>query len=231
MTYREIVYLILDEIKGTSDDFTYTEDHVISLLGNYRSFVLRQQYSSIKRMIPKSNYQTLCLDMMEVPAMAGGPCDGGYYLRSVHKIPFLVGIGVPRVYPADYYQGEITYVSRDRMRYVGYNRYLKNIIYASLGPDNYLYLTSANPQFRYLEKVRLTGVFENPRAAWELGCEEDSSCDILDMEFPLEEGLVPMVTEMVIKELLGASYRPEDKRNDANDNLTDVQLQNPKSQS
>ena len=31
-TYRELVYLVLDELKGTSDDFTYTEDHIIFLL-------------------------------------------------------------------------------------------------------------------------------------------------------------------------------------------------------
>ena len=28
-TYRQLTYLVLDEIKGVSDDFTYTEDHII----------------------------------------------------------------------------------------------------------------------------------------------------------------------------------------------------------
>lgn len=31
MTYREAVYLVLDELKGMSDDFTYTEEHVAFL--------------------------------------------------------------------------------------------------------------------------------------------------------------------------------------------------------
>lgn len=86
----------------------------------------------------------------------------------------------------------ITYISRERMRYTGYNRFLKNIIYASLGPDGYLYLRSDNPQFVYMDNVRLTGIFENPDEVESLSCDrEDSSCDILDKEFPVEEALIP----------------------------------------
>ena len=224
-TYREIVYSILDEIKSTNDDSFFTEDHVIFLAGKYRTFLLKQRYSDIKKQISESNYQTICLDLIEVPAISGEPCEGGSYLRSKEKIPFLMKIGNPRVYPIDYYQGEITYVSRDRMRYIGYNKYLQNIIYASLGPDNYLYFKSFNPQFLYLEKVRMTGIFEDPKAASELQCPDENDnivCDILDREFPIEAALVPPMIELVVKELLGAEYRPEDKTNDAKDELSEV---------
>ena len=134
-------------------------------------------------------------------------------------------IGIPRVYPIDYYQGEITYVSRERMRYVGYNKYLKNIIYASLGPDNYLYFKSFNPQYLYLEKVRMTGIFEDSKTASELQCPDENGnivCDILDREFPIESALVPPLIELVVKELLGAEYRPEDSSNDSADDLSNL---------
>ena len=131
-------------------------------------------------------------------------------------------IGTPRVYPTDYYQGEITYVSRERMRYIGYNKYLKDIIYASIGPDNYLYLKSFNPQYLYLEKIKVVGVFEDSQAASELQCSDDSECDILDRVFPIEDALVSPMTELVVKELLGAEYRPDDKTNDAKDELSEV---------
>ena len=153
MTYREAIYLVLDEIKSLSDDALFTEDHVMFLLDKYRAFLLKQRYSDIKKQIPESNYQTICLDLIEVPAISGEPCEGGSYLRSRKKIPFLMKIGNPIVYPVDYYQGEITYVSRERMRHVGYNKYLKNIIYASIGPDNYLYFTEKRgypePKFKW----------------------------------------------------------------------------------
>lgn len=224
-TYRELTYMVLDELKLYSDDASYTEEHVMFLLDKYRVFLLKQRYSDVKKQIPESNYQTICLDLIEVPAISGEPCEGGFYLRSKEKVPFLMKIGNPMIYPVDYYQGEITYVSRERMRYVGYNKYLKNIIYASIGPDNYLYFKSFNPQYLYLEKARMTGIFEDPQAASELQCPDengDTVCDILDKTFPIEDALVPPMIELIVKELLGAEYRPKDGSNDAKDGLSEV---------
>lgn len=224
-TYKELTYMVLDELKLYSDDTLYTEEHVMFLLGKYRTFLLKQRYSDVRKQIPESNYQTICLDLIEVPAISGGPCEGGYYLRSKEKIPFLMKIGNPMVYPVDYYQGEITYVSRERMIYVGYNKYLKNIIYASIGPDNYLYFKSFNPQYLYLEKARMTGIFEDPQAASELQCPNengDTVCDVLDREFPIENALIPPLIQLVVEELTKAEYKPEDKENNSDDDLSEV---------
>ena len=224
-TYKELVYMCLDELKLYSDDALYTEEHIMFLLGKYRTFLIKQRYSDVKKQIPESNYQTICLDLIKVPAISGEPCEGGSYLRSKKKIPFLMKIGNPRVYPIDYYQGEVTYVSRDRMRYVGYNKYLQNIIYASLGPDNYLYFKSFNPQFLYLEKVRMTGIFEDTLAASELQCPDESGdivCDALDREFPIENALIPPLIQLVVEELTKAEYKPEDKENNSDDDLSEV---------
>lgn len=224
-TYKELVYMCLDELKLYSDDALYTEEHIMFLLGKYRTFLIKQRYLDVKKQIPESNYQTICLDLIEIPAISGEPCEGGSYLRSKEKIPFLMKIGNPRVYPIDYYQGEITYVSRDRMRYVGYNKYLQNIIYASLGPDNYLYFKSFNPQFLYLEKVRITGIFEDTLAASELQCPDENGnivCDVLDREFPIENALIPPLIQLVVEELTKAEYKPEDKENNSDDDLSEV---------
>lgn len=215
--------MVLDELKLYSDDASYTEEHVMFLLGKYRTFLLKQRYSDVKKQIPESNYQTICLDLIEVPAISGEPCEGGSYLRSKGKIPFLMKIGNPKIYPVDYYQGEITYVSRERMRYVGYNKYLKNIIYASIGPDNYLYFKSFNPQYLYLEKARMTGIFEDPQAASELQCPNENGntvCDILDREFPIEDSLVPQLVQLVVQELYNHSRSEEDDENNAKDDLS-----------
>lgn len=224
MTYREIVYTILDLLKESSDDSYYTEEHVLFLVSRMRSSILKQTYSNIKKEIPESNYQTVCLDLMEVPAISGEPCEGGSYLRSKQKIPTVLPIGSTKVYPVDYYQGEITYVSRERMRYVGHNKWLQNIIYASLGPDQYLYFKSSNPQYIYLEKVKMTGVFEDAEKAAELSCDEDGNtvCDVLDTPFPLEEGLVSTLIELATKFLSGSIYKPRDAQNDASDNLSEI---------
>lgn len=224
MTYREVVYAILDLLKQSSDDSYYTQEHVLFLASKMRAAILKQTYSNIKKEIPESNYQTICLDLIEVPAIAGEPCEGGSYLRSKQKIPTTIPVGSNKIYPVDYYQGEITYVSRERMRYVGHNKWLQNIIYASLGPDQHLYFKSSNPQYMYLKKVRMTGIFEDAESAAKLQCdsEGEKTCDVLDTPFPLEEGLVTSLIELAVKFLSGSIYKPKDSDNDASDNLSDI---------
>jgi len=63
MTYKEIIYMCLDELHLTSDDSLFNEDHILFLINKYRAFLLKQRYSDIKRQIPESNYQTICLDL------------------------------------------------------------------------------------------------------------------------------------------------------------------------
>ena len=222
MTYKEIVYMCIDLLKISSDDSYYTKEHIIFLVNKFRALILKQRYSDIKKQIPISNYQELCLNLTEVPAIAGEPCEGAPYLRSTIKVPTTMEIGNPRVYPIDFYQGEITYISKDRMRYVGYNKYLSNIIYCSKAPDGYLYFKSCNPQFLHLEKVKFNAIFEDAKEASELSCDNNIICDLMDKEFPLESSLVPVVIDFVFKEIKGTEYSPQDKDNNAEDDLSNV---------
>ena len=220
MTYREIVYACLDILKLTSDDSLYTEEHIIFLANKARTLLLKQRYSDIKKRIPESNYQTICLDLEKVQNIQDLECKGSS-LRTVQEIPYLMKIGNPKVYPQNYYLGEITYISRERMRYVGHNKYLQNIIYCSLAPDNHLYFKSSNPQHLYLKKVQVTGIFEDIQNASQLECNNNNSqCqDILDKTFPLEEGLVQPLIEIVIKQLGPSVDLPQDQENNAQDDL------------
>ena len=220
MTYREIVYACLDILKLTSDDSLYTEEHIIFLANKARTLLLKQRYSDIKKKIPESNYQTICLDLEKVQNIQDVSCQGSS-LRTIQEIPYLMKIGNPKVYPQNYYLGEITYISRERMRYVGHNKYLQNIIYCSLAPDNHLYFKSSNPQHLYLKKVQVTGIFEDIQNALQLECNNDSSqCqDILDKTFPLEEALVQPLIEIIIKQLGPSVDLPQDQENNAQDDL------------
>ena len=232
MTIRELVYMVLDLAKAsTSDDSYFTEDHCIFLLKKCRSFLIKKEQEKEKTstdIASEFEYQEICLDLEKVAAIDGDPCTGGYYLRTTAKIPKILEGTQPRVYPVDFYQGvNIAYVPRDRMKYVGTNKFLQNIIYVSLGPDLHLYLNSSNPQFFYLKKLRMSAVFEDFDSAAELLCDqdgEDASCDVLDAEFPIREYLVPSLIELVVKELTGAVYKPIDHRNSASDDLARVNV-------
>lgn len=221
-TYSELVYMVLDKLKLTSNDASFTEDHIVFLLNKYRVLLLKQRYADIKKQIPESNYQTICLELIQVPAISGEPCEGGTYLRSKEKIPNLMKIGNVNVYPLDYYQGDISYISRERMKYVGFTKYTKNTIYCSLGPDSYLYFKSSNPQHLYLENVCMVGIFEDASKATSLG--ENSNCDFLDNEFPIEGALVPVLIEMVYNSLINDVYRPKDDINNDKDDLSGISV-------
>lgn len=227
MTYRELVHIVLDEIKLVSKDSIITEDHVIFTANKYRTFLLKQYYDKeLLKNISEQVYQEICLDLEEVPAISGDPCEGGTYLKSNIKIPKMMNFGSVTVTPLDFFQGiNIQYVSRNRMRFVGEDKWLQNIIYCALGPDNYLYFKSSNPQFLYLKKTKFVGIFENPSDAAQYSCEAcecDKPCDILDVEFPFEDHLTPQLIELVTKELLNAAYRPADDTNNAKDDLSDI---------
>lgn len=230
MLAKEIVYICLDLAKAaSSDDSFLNEEHALFLLKKYRSFLIKKEQEKEKSttdIASEFEYQQICLDLEKVPAIDGDPCTGGYYLRTTQEIPKVLEGNQPRVYPIDFYQGiNIAYVSRDRMRYVGTNKYLRNIIYVSLGPDKHLYLNSNNPQFLYLKKLRMSAVFEDIDEVSDYLCDDDGTstpCDVLEGEFPIREYLVPSLIELVVKELVGANYRPKDSTNDAADNMAEL---------
>ena len=229
MLVKELVYSILDLLKVSSDDSFWTEEHIIFLCKKYRSFLIKKEQDKEKGrqdVAAEFEYQQICLDLEKVPAIDGEPCTGGYYLRTVQKIPKMLEGAQPRVYPLDFYQGiNISYVSRDRMRYVGTNPYLRNIIYTSLGPDLHLYVNSANPQFQYLSKLRMSAVFEDIDEAAGLLCDDEGGsqvCDVLDMEFPIRDYLVPPLVELVVKDITGTAVVRPDEVNNAKDDTPDL---------
>ena len=222
MTLRELVFMCMDEIKLHSDDSFYTEDHLVFLLNKYRSFVLKKELEKENKQLSSSNGQTICLDLIEVRD-ENNPC-GESMLRTEQKIPNLVNDCKVSLYPVNYFEGDhIIYTTMERIRYTTYNKWTKNLIYAAKGPDDYLYIKSSNPQYLYLEKLRMKAIFEDFESAAQYAFDEDGEklqCDILDMKFPIENALVPIVTELVIKELLGVKYQPRDTHNNAADDAS-----------
>ena len=230
MKAKEIVYSCLDLSKAsTSDDSYITEDLVLFLCKKYRAFLIKKEQDkerSTGDIASEFEYQQICLDLEKTDADI---CVSSSKLRSTKPIPKILDGNKPRVHLSDYFADDmLTFVSRDKMKHIGSNPYTKNLIYASIGPDLHLYLTSSNPQFLYLKKLRMSAVFEDFDAAADLLCDdngESTSCDPLEAEFPIREYLVPMLIELVVKELSGSKYQPVDDRNNASDDLSKVKAQ------
>ena len=222
-TYREAIYMILDLFKDRSDDSNFNEDHILYLLDKYRAFVLKNKYDSARTAdLSESNYQTITLHLEDYYPLEGAS-ELGKYLRSTEKIPVPLNEIPVKVYAGDYFNGEIIFVPRNRFKYVGRNQYLKNIIYVSIGDDGKLYLKSCNPQAYYLEQLKVRGIFESASDASKIAS-NDVQCDILDMEFPVQEDLFALIMDYIVKELSSANYRPEDIINSAKDDMSGLSV-------
>lgn len=219
-TYRDITYMVLDKLKLTSDDSYFEEEHVVYLIDKYREILLKQRYSDVRREIPEVNMQELDLSLIVVPAIAGETCETGTYLKSEQKVPHIISLNgnynVTKVYATDYWKGEFAVVSRERFKYVGTNRFLYNSVYCAIGPDNYAYFKSANPNYLNITDVKLIALFATPK---DLFVESPSIDDFMDMKYPLEESLIGSLLEMVVADLTKAVNKPEDSHNNAKDDL------------
>lgn len=223
ITVRELIYMVIDELKVLSDDSYYTEDHIKFLLSQFRAYILRRKYNRFKGAIPQVNGQYLCIDLYQNNLLEYDICDDSTYLMSVLKVPHTLYFTTPLIYPIDPLRSEITYVNLNRLKYVGNNKYLKNIIYCAHSPEGYLLFKSNNPQHIHLSKVRMFGIFEDFNSVAKLSCDEEGNiCNELDAPFPLEPSLIPFLIELTVKELRAPTYSPEDKENNASDNLSNL---------
>lgn len=231
-TFREIVYMTLDLLKEHSDDAYYTEEHIIFLAQKMRALVLEKKYKGARntafQVVSSENKQEICLDLEPATGLGTG-CAGGW-LKTKQGVPATLFDHADVYAVGDMFSTNITYIPMERMPYVGHNRWLKGIIYCARSVSGNLYLHSVNQQFMFLEKVKVKGVFADPEKAAALACSTDGtiSCtDILDQQFPLEEALVVPCIELIVQELLGSRYAPEDKINNAKDDLGEASVAQP----
>lgn len=231
-----MIYMCLDLCKEFSDDSSFTEEHVLFLLNKYRALVLKQEYERQKKESSIENKQSICLDLEIALDNINNPCSEPM-LRSVEKIPTTLEFSQPQVSTINFFSNPMmVYVTPEKLKFVNYNKFLQNIIYCALAPDGHVYMKSSNPQFQYLERIKLSAVFEDFEEASNLSCDEEGNqddCDIMEKEFPLESYLVPALINDVVKQLLGSKYISADKYNNSKDDIADIAQfirQNMKSQ-
>lgn len=222
-TYNHVIYMVMDFMKLASDDSYYTPDHIAFLLDKYRAFVLKNKYEDATEVPSDSNYQTLTLDLEQVDRIEGDSCSG-VYLRSVGNIPDTLNVGTPSMSGADIFSGDLCMVSNARFRYVGFNKWMRNISYATREGGK-IYMKSCNPMLYYLERGTYRDIFASPLEAAALSGEyevDDNGelCNPYEVQFPLEDNLLPLVMQYVVKDLTGGIYKPKDSENNADDDLS-----------
>ena len=230
-TYREAIYMCNDLLKGMSDDFTYTEEHIAYLLDKFRALLLKQRYGSDpKKHVPYSNYQTLEVEF--------NPTKPKNMLKSDTQIPYMLQLGIPRVVldGEDYYNYRFELTSRERLPFVGNSKFTSMISYCAISETGNLLMknkesywvnsTVEPPVISYIgpKKLKLVGIFENPREVNDETSFGESSTNIheWDRNIPIEESLITSLIELVVKEIAGSTYRPNDIQNNNVDDNADM---------
>ena len=62
-TYRELIYMVLDKVKESTDDAYFKEEHVAFLMDKYRPFILKQRYADVRKSISQNNYSIFKLEL------------------------------------------------------------------------------------------------------------------------------------------------------------------------
>ncbi len=229
-TFGEVIYLALDLIKERSDDAYYTEEHMLFLAGKFRAYLLERKYAKSRnkafQTVSSENEQQICVELEPADLLPFG-C-GGNWLKSTKPLPDTLSISNPRISTiSDMLFSNIEMIPAERMPYVGFNKWLKNIVYAAIGADKYLYLSGANPQFMLLKGAKVNAVFSDVEEAAKMACDDSGNglgCDVLEQEFPLEGSLILNCIELMVQEIAGPRYAPEDKSNNAKDELGEAAL-------
>lgn len=216
-TYRELVYMVLDELKARSDDFYYTEDHIMFLLDKYRAFLLKQKYRIPKSVVLNSNYSYIELPP---PIALNTPIlDTDFSCEVLHIAPPKLTV-IPSIIGSK--EVLFNYCTEDRRLFLRQSQYLKNINYFYF-LNNKLVLDTGNKFYKENNslnlKVLLKAVLEAPSQVYQ---ELYPEKDVLDMVFPMEEALISPLLEMTVKDLSAAMFKPEDNNNNGKDDLGDL---------
>lgn len=230
--------MVLDKLKLSSRESYFTEEHIAFLLDKYRPFLLKQRYADIRKTIPQNNYSRFLIDIIEENGIDIDYIKypekytvSGHSYSSIEPLPSMVSLNNAteeyKLYsirqsetPASMFMGDYSIVTSDRFKFVGENKWLKNLAYATIGPDNKLYIKIADKTKKIPDQLLVQAIIENPKKAKDIIFPIKDS--YLDMPYPLEEAIVPSLLDLVTQDLQKDMYRPEDTINDDRDNLPEV---------
>lgn len=196
------------------DDSDITNEYIAYLINNERNKFVSQLAGRVNRDIPPVYKQVIELNLELIKDDLGREI-----LRSIESVPNILNSklldSVTTVSGTLSIIRKFTMVDYKRLPYVGNSQHLNKLVYTAIGDDSKLYFNSGEKNFKLLTVVRLRGIFSDPEAAWKLSPEYNEAINFWDIEYPIEDSLLPDVTQSIIDQLLIKYKIPKDKVNDA----------------
>jgi len=222
---QELIYDVKEAVKAFTDDNELDDRYIIYLYNIKRAKYLRQDLNNYQKFIDNSIKQTLCLALESVPV---SECSISYscgtLLKSTQVVPTPLNLhtktAITKVKPTNKLSLPFNFISKDKAAYIDHAPFNKSL-YAFIDVDNYLYVYSKSEDYKLLECVTITGIFENPISLHNYktccNCTNSSSIcfDEATSEYPLQPRYIDIIREEIIKDILRTKQIPEDTQNDA----------------
>lgn len=248
-TYRDMVYILMDEAHIFSDDSNWENEHFVQIINKYRSLLFNQKYKGKKVEIPSSWYQRLNVYF-------DTSYGNGDLYQSIKRLPPILDITNLWQYTFVHNDGmrseNLNFINPQRFKMVGYNKWLKSQVYITIDLDSHMYAKS--PGNVISNSVSLVGesdlvtselkyslISENGLNQLSAENLQDSyiyydtildnpidadrfndtnTLDVLDLEFPCEESLIQPIIDLCIKEIMVVNNTPRDLTNNASDDAS-----------
>lgn len=220
-TLNELVYDILEDVKSNaiSDDLDIDERLVIYKLNIQRALMLRNEYNKPGRTLDSFIVQSL--GCVELEAVDSSECpdfpSDCTILRTTCAIPKTIELhhktAITKVGPVDKLGYFFSYVPYQQAVFSGNGKFANNVVYAFLYEDR-MYFKTTGTISKFLTRVNIMGVFEDPSKVESFCTESGDSCFSKDAQFPVNDWMIPFIKEQVVRELVMSIQMPEDNVND-----------------
>jgi len=201
---------------GTQSDDTRVSDRQVAYWVNQLRALLVHQELQRARSIPDVFIQHVeCIDLECVDETGCCTESSNFHaLRSTQKIPLTIqraGRNTILSVASIDKQSSFSETNFFRQRTNSFNKFTGSRPRWYL-KDEYLYLTNT----KFIDKISLSGVFEDPTEVLEFNTCEGKPCFTWDSPYPITPNMAKLITDIVIKERLSIVLQaPTDEANDA----------------
>jgi len=201
-TIKEIVYDIKNLIRGgqQSDDEMISDRQIEFQVNSLRAQFIRQDINKRRSVSDNIKQMIHCLDVHQVNGSTCGLDSKLVIMRSKEQIPNAIETShndlITSIGPTGILSTNFHVIPYNRAPWVGTNKYTKLMTFAFM-LDNFIYVTG--PDSELLEKVKLEGVFQNPREISNFtNSDGEMSYDPENHDYPLSTSMLDLIKQSML---------------------------------
>lgn len=223
-TIKEIVYDLKNIIRGgiQSDDEMISDRQIEFQVNSLRAQFIRQDVNKRRSISDNIKQMIHCLEVEPVSGTTCGLSNDIMIVRSKEKIPNAIETAhqdlITAIGPTGILSTNFHMIPFNRAPWAGNNRYTKRMTFSFL-LDSFVYVVG--PEAEMLEKIKVEGVWQNPRDIESYKKDDGSpSYDAEMEEYPLSTSMLDLIKQsMIATNLQPLVQMPTDISNNAKSDL------------